>query len=75
MFEFVFTQMINTHSYNKFDSSIIFTIKNINGGWPDKFQDIVFKSAKTFDISNAMIKNIACQKAKEKEKRQSNPFE
>ena len=45
MFEFVFTQVTkaNTQSCNKFDSSVIFTIKNTFGGRPDKFQDIIFK--------------------------------
>ena len=40
MFEFVFTQMTKTNmqSCNKFDFSMIFTIKNVIGGWPDKFQ-------------------------------------
>ena len=42
----------NTQSCNKFDSSIIFTIKKIIRGWPDKFQDIVFISTKASDISN-----------------------
>ena len=48
---------VNTQSCEKFDSSTIFTIKNIIGGWPEKFQDIVFKSTKTSDISNVMVKN------------------
>ena len=48
MFEFVFTQMAkaNTQFCNKFHSPKIFTIKNIIWGWPDKIQDIVFKSTK-----------------------------
>ena len=60
MFEFVFTQMTkaNTQSPNKFVSSIIFTIKNIIGDWPDKFKNIVFKSTKTSDISNVMVKIV-----------------
>ena len=48
---------VNTQSCEKFDSSTIFTIKNIIGGWPEKFQDILFKSTKTSDISNVMVKN------------------
>ena len=70
MFEFVFTQMINTHSYNKFESSIIFTIKNINGGWPDKFQDIAFKSAKTptFRMLWSRLSPVKRQKKKKKDK-------
>ena len=60
MFEFVFPQMTkaNTQSSNKFDSSIIFTIKNIIEGWPDKFKDIVFKCTKTSSISNIMVKIV-----------------
>ena len=62
MFEFVFTQMtkFNTQSCNKFDSSMIFTIKNIIEGWPDNFQDIAiaFKSTKASDISNVMVKIV-----------------
>ena len=60
MFEFVFTQMTkaNTQSRNKFVSSITFTIKNIIGDWPDKFKNIVFKSTKTSDISNVMVKIV-----------------
>ena len=53
MFEFVFMQM----SCNKFDSSMISTIKNI-GGWPERLQDNAFKSTKTSDISNAMVKIV-----------------
>ena len=48
----------NMQSYNKFDSSMIFTIKNIIGGWPNKFQDIVFKSTKAFDISSVTVKTV-----------------
>ena len=60
MFEFVFTQMTkaNTQSRNKFVSSTTFTIKNIIGDWPDKFKNIVFKSTKTSDISNVMVKIV-----------------
>ena len=36
---------------------MIFIIKNI-WGWPDKFQDIVFKSTKGSDISNVMVKIV-----------------
>ena len=59
MFEFVFMQMTkaNKQSCNKFDSSMIFTIKNI-GGWPERLQDNGFKSTKTSDISNAMVKIV-----------------
>ena len=51
-YEFVFREMTkaNTQFCNDFDSSMIFTIKNIIGGWPDKFQDIIFKSTKGSDI-------------------------
>ena len=48
----------NTQSRNKFVSSITFTIKNIIGDWPDKFKNIVFKSTKTSDISNVMVKIV-----------------
>ena len=48
----------NMQSYNKFDSSMIFTIKNIIGGWPNKFQDIVFKSTEAFDISSVTVKTV-----------------
>ena len=37
---------------------MIFTIKNIVGGWPDKFEYIVFKSTKASDISNVMVKIV-----------------
>ena len=37
---------------------MIFTIKSTIGGWPDKFQDIVFKSNKAYDISNVMVKTV-----------------
>ena len=61
MFQFVFTQMTkaNTQSCNKFDSSMIFTIKNTTGGWSDKFQDIVFESTKASDISNVIVKTVS----------------
>ena len=41
MFEFMFAQMAKTktHSCNGFDSSMIFTIKNIIEDSPDKFQE------------------------------------
>ena len=60
MLDFVLTQMnnANTQSCNKFDSSMIFIIKNIIGGWPDKFQDTVFKSTKASNISNVMVKIV-----------------
>ena len=38
---------------------MIFTIKNIIRGWPDKFQNIVFKSTKAFDVSHAMVKIVS----------------
>ena len=46
MFEFVFTQMTKTNmqSCNKFDFSMIFTIQNVIGGWPDKFQILLLQS-------------------------------
>ena len=60
MYEFVFTQMTQakTQSLNKFDSSVIFTMKNIIGGCADKFQDIVFKSTKASDICNVLVKIV-----------------
>ena len=65
MFEFVFMQMTkaNMQSYDRFDSSTIFTIKNI-GGWPDKFQNIVFKSTIASDTSNLMIKIVPLNKSR-----------
>ena len=56
----MFAQMTpaNTQSCNQFDSSMIFTIKNIVGGWPDKFQDIVFKSTKASDFSIVRVKTV-----------------
>ena len=55
--EFVFAQMTkaNRQSCNEFDSSMIFTIKNTIGDWPDKFQNIVSKSTKAFDSLNFMM--------------------
>ena len=55
--EFAFAQMTkaNTQSCNEFDSSMIFTIKNTIGDWPDKFQNIVSKSTKAFDSLNFMM--------------------
>ena len=60
MFEFVFTEMTkaNTQFCDNFDSSMIFTIKSIIEGWPDKFQDIVFKSTKGSDISNVKVEIV-----------------
>ena len=57
MFEVLFMQLtkVNTESCNKCDCSLIFTIKNIIEGWPDKFQDIAFKSTKASDILNVMV--------------------
>ena len=57
----MFTQMTkaNKQSCNKFDSSMIFTIKNTTGGWSDKFLDIVFESTKTSDISNVIVKTVS----------------
>ena len=37
---------------------MIFTIKNIIWGWPDKIQDIAFKSIKASDISNVKVKIV-----------------
>ena len=37
---------------------MIFTIKSTIGGWPDNFQDIVFKSTKAYDILNVMVKTV-----------------
>ena len=56
----MFAQMTpaNMQSCNQFDSSMIFTIKNIIGGWPDKFQDIVFKSTKASDFSIVRVKTV-----------------
>ena len=55
--EFAFAQMTkaNTQSCNEFDSSMIFTIKNTIGDWPDKFQNIASKSTKAFDSLNFMM--------------------
>ena len=53
----------DTQSCNKFDSSVIFLIKNTICGWPDKFQDIVFKSTKAFDISSVMVKTVPLYKS------------
>ena len=57
MFEVLFMQLtkVNTESCNKCDCSLIFTINNIIEGWPDKFQDIAFKSTKASDILNVMV--------------------
>ena len=67
MFEFVFAQMTkaNTRSCNKFNSSMISTFKNIIWGWPDKTEDIVFKSTKASNISNFKVK-IVRQQLREK---------
>ena len=48
----------NTQSCNKFNSSVIFTFKNIIWGWPDKVQDIVFKSTEASDIWNVKVKIV-----------------
>ena len=45
-------------SCNEFDSSMIFTSKNTIGGWPDEFQDIVFKNTKASDFSNVVVKTV-----------------
>ena len=60
MFEFAVAQIAkaSTQSCNEFDSSTIFTIKSIIGGWPDKFQDIVFKNTKASNFSNVLVKNV-----------------
>ena len=63
MFEFMFAQMTKAKMQfcNGFDSSMIFTIKNIIGGWPDKFQDIVLKNTtKASDFPNVMVKTVLC---------------
>ena len=64
----LFTQMTkaNTQSCNKFDSSMIFTIKIIIGGWPDKSQDIVCKGTKASGISNVMVKIVPLDSSWEK---------
>ena len=64
----LFTQMTkaNTQSCNKFDSSMIFSIKIIIGGWPDKSQDIVFKGTKASGISNVMVKIVPLDSSWEK---------
>ena len=68
MFEFVFTQMTNanTQSSDKFDSSMIFTIKNIIGGWLDTFQDIAFESTKASNISNVIVKIVPLDEERNK---------
>ena len=48
----------NTQSCDKFNSSMIFTFKNIIWGWTDKIQNIVFKSTKASDISNVKVKIV-----------------
>ena len=60
MFKFVFMQMTkaNTQSCNKFNSSMIFTFKNIIWGWPDKIQYTIFKSIKASEISNVKVKIV-----------------
>ena len=60
MLQFVFTQITkaNTLSCNKFNSSMIFKFKNIIWGWPDKIQDIAFKSTKASDILNDKVKIV-----------------
>ena len=64
----LFRQMTkaNTQSCNKFDSSMISTIKIIIGGWPDKSQDIVFKGTKASGISNVMVKIVPLDSSWEK---------
>ena len=59
-FEFLFTQRTQTYkqSRNEFDSSMFLTIKNTMGGWRDKFWDIDFKSFKTYDFWNVMVKTV-----------------
>ena len=37
---------------------MILIIKSIIGGWPEKFQDIVFKSNKSSDITSFMVKIV-----------------
>ena len=69
-FEFAFTQMTKAYmqSFNRFDSSKIFTIKSTIGGWPDKFQDIVFESSKDSDISNVIVKAVPLDGSWEKKR-------
>ena len=47
-----------TQFCNEFDSSMILIIKNTVRGWPDKFQDIVFKNTKAPEISDFMVKTV-----------------
>ena len=37
---------------------MIFAIKDTIGGWPDEFQDIVFKETKASDFSNVMVNTV-----------------
>ena len=47
----------NAQSSNEYHSSMIFIIiKYTVGGWPDKFQDIIFKNTNASDFSNVMVK-------------------
>ena len=45
-------------SCNEFEFSVIFTIINTIGAWPDEFQDIVFQNTKASDFSNVMVKAV-----------------
>ena len=47
---------------------MISTIKNI-GGWPERLQDNAFKSTKTSDISNAMVKIVPLDNSWVREKK------
>ena len=38
------------------------------GGWPDKFQDIVFESSKDSDISNVIVKAVPLDGSWEKKR-------
>ena len=49
---------VNTPSCNECDSTMIFKIKSTTGGWPDEFQDIVFKNTKAAKFLNAMVKTV-----------------
>ena len=45
---------------------MILIIKSIIGGWPEKFQDIVFKSTKSSDITSFMVKIVPLDNSWEK---------
>ena len=37
---------------------MIFAIKDTIGGWPDEFQDIVFKETKASDFSDVIVNTV-----------------